>query len=314
MANIVITGGAGYIGAQLSLELSRKHEITVLDRMINPQVKSQFEKKSIIFKKADITKKETLPALLKGSDAIIHMAVMHEVEPGVRKPNCSSSFEKLFRNNVFGAKYLIDAFEVSDIPQFINISSYYVYGNDTPLIREDVCPQPDTIRGVTKLAVEKFCRLSYDRSGKNISTLRLPIVYGTSVNMRWEAVANKFVKNAIMERPINIYRGGGQMRNFLHMDDSISAIGKAVGNEKISGQEINIGSLDSLSIAQLSGLVEKAGKKYGIAASVEKHGEGGTGKLDYDISKAKELLGFVPGHYMEDSLGEMFELGLETLR
>jgi nucleoside-diphosphate-sugar epimerase len=314
VVNILIIGGAGYIGSQLSIELSSEHKITVLDKFIPQKIQQHFAIKGVKFKKGDVTNKKIFHNLLDNFDAIIHMAVMHEVTQGVRKRNCSSSFERLFRNNVFGAKNLLNAFEKSDVLQLINISSYYVYGSNVSLISEDTCPEPDTIRGISKLVVEKFCKLLFNKTGKNIVTLRLPILYGNSLNMRWESVPNKFVKNAITGKPIFVFSGGTQNRNFIHIKDCISAIKLALLNRNISGLEINIGGYDTISINHLASLVEKTAERYDISIKkVEIHRGGGEPtELVYDMKKARRLLEYSPKYSIEDSLGEMFDLGLKT--
>lgn len=310
MARILVTGGAGYIGSKFCLKNSEDHHITVIDREFPNKLKNRYEKEDIDIVNLDLSNKYSLNKYLKGYDVIIHLAVMHEAKDGVDKPNCSSSFDTLLQNNVSNFKKLTDAFLNSDTDQLINISSYYVYPKNTAVVNERIKPQPNHIRGLIKRTNEHLANIAEKESEKNISTLRLPIVSGTSPNMRWEPVPNKFVRNSVIKKPLVLEDGGAQFHNFINIKDAIRGIEKAIGKNKIKGEIINLSGNDTITILELAEIVEETAEEYGIPVKKLREPEQGRQYVEptWDTKKAQKLLGYTPNSSIKEAIDEMFVL------
>ena len=172
--NILVTGGAGYIGSHTTLELLKKgHTVTVLDNLerghqdtldkITSQV-GEFE-----FQKVDLKNLEELQSALQGKfyDAVIHFAAFIEVGESVKFP------EKYYENNVIGSQNLFQSLLSNEVRNIIFSSSAAVYGTQESVpIPENADKHPDSPYGDTKLQTEKNLEEHCANSGMNAVALR----------------------------------------------------------------------------------------------------------------------------------------------
>jgi UDP-glucose 4-epimerase len=221
--NILITGGAGYIGTELVrhlVTLSQVDNIYVYDNlsrgsynlfMGNPMLTSKIQ-----FIMGDLLDSRKLRKVMKGVDLIYHLAAK------VTTPfdNTDSHFYEQVNN--WGTAELVYAFEESNVSKLIFASSTSVYGSSTEELGEEAIPHPETFYGVSKLRAETHVERLFKT--KNAIILRCGNVYGFSPSMRFDAVINKFMFDANFNNRISINGNGFQYRSFIHVDKLVAAL------------------------------------------------------------------------------------------
>jgi len=215
---LLITGGAGYIGTVLTKHLVPDHEISkiiIYDNLSRSNYNlflgerfPGYEK--IEFMHHDILDLRKLREVLKGVDAVIHLAAR------VTTPfsNMDSHYHE--QVNHWGTSELVSAIEEGKhIKKFIYTSSTSVYGASDDFVDEGSLPNPQTFYGISKLRGEKHVLRLHKKM--DAYTLRCGNVYGFSRSMRFDAVINKFMFEANFGHKISIHGNGKQYRAFVNV-------------------------------------------------------------------------------------------------
>jgi len=173
---ILVTGGTGYIGSHICVELlAAGHEVVVADNLHNSreEVLGRVEKitgQRPEFHRADLLDRERLLALMKAGnfDGVVHLAGLKAVAESIAEPL------RYYRNNLLGALYLCEAMAAAGVFRLVFSSSATVYGNpETVPVREQAPPQPMNPYGWSKLLIEQLLRdLHAADSRWNIALLR----------------------------------------------------------------------------------------------------------------------------------------------
>lgn len=222
--NVLVTGGAGYIGTELVELLAADaavNRIVIFDNLsrsnFNIFLGSKIEgHKKIYFQKGELLDSRGLKKALKGMDVVYHLAAR------VTTPFANSDAHLYEQVNHWGTAELVYAVEESAVKRFIYTSSAGVYGSsDEPL--DEMCkPHPNTFYAISKLRGEEHVRRLTDRMETFI--FRCGNVYGYSRSMRFDAVINKFVFEANFEKRITIHGDGNQSRAFIHINQAAHAL------------------------------------------------------------------------------------------
>jgi UDP-glucose 4-epimerase len=211
---ILITGGAGYLGTELSEVLAAKPNVAsvrVYDNLsrgnynffLGPGKRSP----KVSFIEADLLDSYTLERELKDIDCVIHLAAM------VTTPFADQSPHLFDQVNNWGTAELCRAFENSKASQLVYLSSASVYGSSETDLTTQTTPNPKTFYGISKLKGEKHVERL--KTKKKVTILRLANVYGYSKSLRFDAVINKFVFQARNSGRIIIQGSGNQSRAFI---------------------------------------------------------------------------------------------------
>tara|TARA_B110000483_G_C18167206_1_gene531798 strand:- start:980 stop:1960 length:981 start_codon:yes stop_codon:yes gene_type:complete len=236
MKKIFITGGAGYVGSRLVPKLlSLGYEITVLDLMIyGEKVLDNHEKLTKI--KGDIRDARLLDKIIKGHDAVIHLA-------------CISNDPSFELNPRLGKSINLDAFEPlvkislkNDIKRFIYASSSSVYGiKKEKNVTEDMKLEPLTDYSKFKADCEKIMN-SYKSENFITTTIRPSTVCGYARRQRLDLVVNILTNHAYHNREIKVF-GGDQLRPNVHIEDMVHSYLAILEADikKINGQIFNVG-------------------------------------------------------------------------
>ena len=217
--NILITGGAGYMGTELVKELMLKkvvQKIIIYDNLSRANY-NFFLGKSIPldsrvqYLNGDILDSRKLKKALKGIDVVYHLAA--------RVTNPLENVDGHFYEQVnhWGTAEMVYAIEESDVSKFIFASSNSVYDAAKEAATEDTEPNPVTLYGVSKMRGEEHVKRLYDKT--NTYILRCGNVYGYSKSMRFDTVINRFMFEANFNRRISIHGNGKQYRSFVHIDN-----------------------------------------------------------------------------------------------
>lgn len=232
---ILITGGAGYIGTELCYKLAALDfisEIIIYDNLSRPNYNlfigvQKFPNNKIRFEHGDILDSRKLKKVLKGVDAVYHLAAKVTTPFSDQNPHL---FEQV---NHWGTAELVYAVEESNVQKFYYLSSISVYGAGAEVIDISQSLNPKTYYGISKMRGEEHVlRLAKKKSAY---VLRCSNVYGYSKSMRFDAVINKFMFEANYNKRITIHGNGTQIRPFVHIQTVAEVLTNMLANETEAG-------------------------------------------------------------------------------
>src|SRR6202158_755235 len=197
---VLVTGGAGFIGANLVQHLSANsaYDVVVLDNISAGQQRPIFPR-GVRFTCGGFTDKATMTEYLQGVDTVVHLAALSGVIDSVEDP-CPS-----FEVNVAGSFQLLELARAANVRHIINASTGgALLGEAPPPISEEMAPSPLSPYGASKLAVEGYCSAFAGAYGLSCVTLRFSNVYGPYSGHKNSVVA-AFIKNIIRNQPLKVY-------------------------------------------------------------------------------------------------------------
>jgi UDP-glucose 4-epimerase len=230
--NVLVTGGAGYIGTELISLLVLNEavdKVIVYDNLSRMNynmflgVKLQNHAK-LTFIKGELLDSRSLRKALKDVEVVFHLAAK------VTTPFATSDSHSFEQVNHWGTAELVYAVEESkSVKKFIYTSSSGIYGSSDVPVNEDTAPNPKTFYAISKFRGEEHVRRLMGKIDTYI--LRCGNVYGYSKTMRFDAVINKFVFEANFNKIVTVQGDGKQSRSFIHID----LVAKALNNILASG-------------------------------------------------------------------------------
>lgn len=216
---ILITGGAGFIGSNLSKRLADDgHEVVVLDSLLrgNKLDKETFGK--IKFIKGDVRDYDTVLNASVGCDLIFHFAAVLGVDIVADNPVETMDVE------VIGTRNIVNAAEVNNIKKIMYASTSGIYGHsaiEESALTEEVLVDPRTSYAMAKRYNEIYLASHFEEKGINIVSLRFFNVYGWNQDNRM--VIPLFFEQALSGKDITVFGTGKQTRDFTYIDDTIEA-------------------------------------------------------------------------------------------
>ncbi len=264
--NIVITGGAGFIGSNLAeYYLNKNHTVYVIDDLSTGCIENiqELQKNpNFHFIKDDILTYSGLENLVEMADYIFHLAAIVGVFRVLKEP------ERVLNVNIIATNRLLDAVKKSNRnPRVIIASTSEVYGNtpnhssneeDDLLIHDSAFTRSSY--AISKIAAESYAVSYYKEYNIPITILRFFNIIGRRQMGRYGMVVPRFVKNAIANAPIVVYGTGEQKRCFTNIQDAVVLISQISENKDAIGEIINLGSDNEISINDLAKLVIKLTK------------------------------------------------------
>jgi UDP-glucuronate 4-epimerase len=306
--NLLVTGGAGFIGSHLVERLlDRGHQVVVVDDFNNfydPAVKRRnveaFKKRAQVVE-ADICSTERLREVFKGNqfDAIFHLAARAGVRPSLAQPQLYTQV------NIVGTQNLLELAREFGVKKFVFASSSSVYGvnQKVPFSEDDPIFKPISPYAATKLAGEALCHVYHHLYGLDIVCLRFFTVYGP--RQRPDLAIHKFTRAIARGEPIEVYGDGTTARDYTYIDDILQGV-LACLDRDFGFEVINLGESRTVKLSELIRLIEKAvGKSANIRQLPLQPGDV---PITYaDITKAKRLLGYQPQVAIEDGIARFVE-------
>jgi len=296
MSNILVTGGAGYIGSVLvPALLSRGHKVAVLDNFYFNQLTLMDCCPNPGFNviRGDAREEETLKSAIDGADYILPLAAL------VGFPLCDADKTAARTTNLEAVELLLKIRTKEQKIIYPCTNSGYGIGDKDIFCTEDTPLNPISLYGTTKVLAEKAVL-----EAGNSLTFRFATLFGASPRMRIDLLLNDFVYRAVYDRTAVIFEGNFK-RNFIHIRDVANAFMFAIDNfERMKGLPYNCG----LSSANISKLELCAKIKEHIPSFVYIEAPIGTDpdKRDYIVSNARlEATGWRPEYSLNDGIEEL---------
>ena len=236
---VLVTGGAGFIGANLARRLlTEGHRVVVLDDLsTGRRANLAGLTGGLELVEGSILDDELLSAAAAGVDAIVHLAARPSVQRSIDDPWATHDV------NVNGTLAVLEAARRAGDPQVIVASSSSVYGaNPTLPKREDLVPQPLSPYAASKLAAESYV-LAYQHSfGVATLAFRFFNVFGPlqSAGHAYAAVVPAFVDAALAGRPLTVQGDGTQTRDFTFVDTVTSVLVDALDRRVVDTAPVNL--------------------------------------------------------------------------
>lgn len=265
---ILVTGGAGFIGANLVIQL-REHgfEEYVFDNL--SRGRSEYLPDTDRLIQGDILDQKALGEAMAGIDTVVHLAAFGSVVESVKDPLPN------FEINVQGTVNALDCARIAGVKRFIFASTGgALIGEARPPVDELSLPKPISPYGASKLCGEAYCHAYARAYGIETVALRFANVYGPLSGHKKGAVT-KFMKCILTEEPMPIFGDGLASRDFLHVRDLCAGIIKAVQTEAAPGEVFHLASERETTITGLARMIaEIAGRPdYPIQYFAKRPGE-----------------------------------------
>jgi UDP-glucuronate 4-epimerase len=294
--NILVTGGAGFIGNAFTLKaVAEGHTVTVIDNMNSYYDRTLKEARrarlpdSVTFVEGDITDRALLERLCRETkfDAIGHFAAQAGVRYSLEHP------EVYVESNYVGTFTILDVARLSGIKKIVMASTSSVYGDDTPTPFVETAPasHPVSIYAATKRGVEILAATYAHLYGMEITALRFFTVYGPWG--RPDMALFSFTQKMLAGEQIPVYNNGKMRRDFTYVDDIVDGFYRAMTTTVPGYTIMNIGNGQPVELMDFIRHLESA---LGVEAKIDfKPMQAGDVHETYaDISLAKEKLGYQP--------------------
>jgi UDP-glucose 4-epimerase len=285
--NFLITGAAGFIGSTLANQLAREgHQVRAIDDLStgDPQALAP----DVHFTRGDVSDRPKLWTLLQEVDVVYHLAARVSVPESVLYPRDYNNV------NVGGTVALMEAMRDVGVRRVVLTSSGAVYGDlaDQPL-KETVTPNPRSPYAVSKLAAEFYVRTIGGLWGIETVSLRIFNAYGPGQHLpaSHPPVVPHYLKQALRGGTLVAHGDGSQTRDYVYVDDVVSALVAAATAPNLNGQVINVGSGTETSIRDLIKCVQDVtGGKAEVIYNAKT--PGGVSRMRADLTLANQKLNY----------------------
>ncbi len=307
MKNILVTGGAGFIGSHLVERLLgegiwRVNVIDDFNDFYSPELKranvsAYLENPNFRLYEIDICNAVALARVFAENqfDTIVHLAARAGVQPSLRHPKLYAA------TNINGTLNLLELARQFSVKQFIFGSSSSVYGINckTPFSEDDKIFQPISPYAATKAAGELLCHTYSHLYDIRTVCLRFFTVYGA--RQRPDLAIRKFSQLILEGKPIEMFGDGTTGRDYTFVDDVIEGVRAAIDYAASDFEIINLGESQTVELKHLIKLLEEnLGKKAIVQQKPMRAGD--VPQTFADISKARKLLDYNPQTKIEEGI------------
>jgi UDP-glucose 4-epimerase len=304
-SKILVAGGAGFIGSHIVDKLIETDaEVTVLDSLDTGRMENidqHKRNKNFHFVKGDVRSFKLVKKLVNNADAVFNLAAAVSVPRSVENPLLVNDV------NVKGTLNLLKASLDSGVRRFIQASSASVYGDAEKLpVREDLAPRPLSPYAVSKLAAENYAIVFNQVYGLETVCLRFFNVYGPRQAYNpYSGVITIFINELLRNRPPKIFGDGKQTRDFVYVEDVVSANMLALTKRSAIGETFNISTGKATTLNKLVQVLQKIINKKNLKPVYNEPRWGDIRHSCACIEKARTLLGYEPMFSLEKGLKEL---------
>jgi nucleoside-diphosphate-sugar epimerase len=300
---VLITGGAGYIGAHASRELlATGRRVRVLDSLLHGQraLAAALERDGVEVIEGDVRDRAARAAALAGVEAVVHLAAI------VGDPACARDPELSDEVNIGGSAALVAEAEAAGVSRFVFASTCSNYGrmlDPTTPIAEDGELRPVSLYASQKVHVERLL-LACESATLHPTCLRFATVYGVAPRMRFDLTVNEFTRDLWSGRELEVF-GEQFWRPYVHARDAAAAICTVLDAplESVDREVYNVGR-SSENYRKLD-LVEKIREH--VSAGAVRYVSRSDDPRDYKVSfeKIRTRLGFETKMTVPDGIAEL---------
>lgn len=309
--NILITGGAGFIGSTLCDKMLKEdNEIIVIDnfndyyspKLKENNIKHNLNNKNYKLYRGDICDKSLLAKIFEENkiDVVVHIAASAGVRPSIDKPL------DYVKNNIEGTVNILEVMKENKVKKIVFASSSSIYGNcKEEIFSEDLkVAEPISPYAATKLACEQFLYTYSKLYNILVVALRFFTVFGP--RQRPDLAIRKFIDLIKENKPIPVYGDGTTIRDYTYVDDIVDGIISAIDYNDTQYEIINLGGGAPVSLNQMIETIEKVlNKKAKIERLPMQMGD--VNKTAASITKAKKLLNYNPKTSFERGIIKFIE-------
>ncbi len=310
MRTILITGGAGFIGSNLTKRLlSENNKVIVVDNLLTGQERNidAFRSNPLFtFLNHDVT--SPLPSNLK-ADAVFHLA-----SPASPNHHSPVSYHALpmqtMMVNTVGTKLLLE-FAKENSASFLYTSTSEVYGD--PLVHPQVEEYRGNVSSIGPRSVYDEAKrfgetltMYYARNeGVNSRIVRIFNTYGPNMSLKDMRMVIQFTQQALANEPITIFGDGTQTRSLCYVDDLVEGLIRLMFYDGTKGEVVNLGSPEEHTVHEYATIIKRLTNSTSEIVLSEGLPEDDPLKRQPDISKAKKLLNWEPTTSLDDGLTQL---------
>jgi UDP-glucose 4-epimerase len=303
MTNVLLAGGAGFLGSNLAEALlAAGHSVRVLDRAGARCLLPEETRRQVAWREGDFHEPASVDAAVAGQEVVFHLV-------GTTLPksaNENPAFD--FASNVVGSICLLEAAARAGVRKVVFMSSGgTVYGPPQAIpIAETHPTEPLTSYGITKLAIEKYLALFHSERGLAYTVLRLSNPFG---RYQWplgtQGVIAVFVWRALTGQPIEIWGNGDVIRDYIYVSDAAAAMLAAM-DARADSEVFNVGSGQGRSLNEVVKTIEQViGAKIAVTYAPSRTLDVPVNVLD--TSKIRRVLGWQPQVGFEEGIRRTVE-------
>ncbi|MBL8109955.1 MAG: NAD-dependent epimerase/dehydratase family protein [Anaerolineales bacterium] len=295
--NFLITGAAGFLGSSLANQLAREgHQVRGLDDLSTGDPQSLTS--DVHFTRGDVSDRPKLWTLLQEVDVVYHLAARVSVPESVLYPRDYNNV------NVGGTVALMEAMRDVGVRRVVLASSGAVYGDlaNQPLT-ESLTPAPRSPYAVSKLSAEYYVRTIGGLWGIETVSLRIFNAYGPGQHLpaSHPPVVPHYLKQALRGGTLVAHGDGSQTRDYVYVDDVVSALVASATAPNVNGLVINVGSGTETSIKDLiQQVLETTNSKAEVIYNAKT--SGGVSRMRADLSLANQKLNYRPSLSLAEGL------------
>ena len=305
LKNILVTGGAGFIGSHLCEKLlENNYKVICLDNFndyYDPRIKkdnigNSLKNKNFIFVKGDILDKECLENIFSKNNIhkIIHLAAIAGVRPSLINP------QEYVNVDIKGTVNLLDVAKKYGVGQFIFGSSSSVYGINSkiPFTEEDRIDLQISPYATAKRCAELYCATYHYLYRIPVTILRFFTVYGP--RQRPDMAIHKFTRLMSQGKSMSMFGDGKSERDYTYIDDIVDGIFKAM-QKNFKFEIFNLGNSKTIKLRELIKLIAD---RFEVKPKIQQFPvQPGDVPITYaDISKTKRMLGYKPSTPIEEGI------------
>lgn len=302
MSNVLVTGGAGFIGSHLALRLAELgHHVRVVDDLSTGYRKNlDGAAQPIDFQKGDICDEGACRAACAGMDYVFHQAAIPSVPKSIDKPGPSH------RTNIDATFFMLQAAVSAKVRRFLYAGSSSVYGNaDVAEKHERIKPAPLSPYAVQKHTGELYLPAFFECFGLESISIRYFNVFGPRQDPKsdYAAAIPAFVAAILKGRRPIVYGDGTQTRDFTYVDNVVhgNILAMEAPNAQARGQAVNVACGANISINEVIATINRVLETKIDPRFVDPR-EGDVMHSTAEISLAREVLGYEPLVSFEEGL------------
>ena len=297
--NILVTGGAGFIGSNLVASLVEAgHKVTVIDDLpsgFEENLKSVMDK--ITFINASILKSSVLQSTFRDIEAAYHLAAIASVQKSIDNP------KECHEVNVIGTISVLEAARINNVKKVILASSAAVYGDQPDLPKKETTPlAPMSPYAIDKISCENYMRIYHNLYGIETISFRFFNVFGENQDpdSEYAAVIPIFIKSMLKGKGPEVFGDGSQSRDFTYIKDLVDGLTFAL-DQKLDGSAINLATGTKTTLLELISTINSI-LGTTLKPEFQKARPGDIYESYSDISLARERFNFTPKHSLKEGL------------